>query len=70
MRKDKAISHCNQGRLLQEEFEDTKGVIKIEGQTFYIIVLFFTSDMYKFEMLRIWTLFITRTLLYQEFPIG
>jgi hypothetical protein len=33
MRQDKAISHCNQGRLLQEEFEDTKGVIKIEGQT-------------------------------------
>jgi hypothetical protein len=26
MRQDKAISHCNQGRLLQEEFEDTKGV--------------------------------------------
>ena len=33
MRQDKAILHCNQGRLLQEEFEDTKGVIKIEGQT-------------------------------------
>jgi hypothetical protein len=32
-RQDKAISHCNQGRLLQEELEDTKGVIKIEGQT-------------------------------------
>jgi hypothetical protein len=31
MRQDKAISHCNQGRLLQEEFEDTKGVIKIEN---------------------------------------
>jgi hypothetical protein len=31
MRQDKAISHCNQGRLPQEEFEDTKGVIKIEG---------------------------------------
>jgi hypothetical protein len=33
MRHDKAISHCNQGRLLQEEFEDTKWVIKIEVQT-------------------------------------
>jgi phosphoglycerate-specific signal transduction histidine kinase len=32
MRQDKGISHCNQSRLLQEEFEDTKGVIKIEGQ--------------------------------------
>ena len=33
MRQDKAISHCNQGRLLQEELGDTKGVIKIERQT-------------------------------------
>ena len=24
MRQDKAIYHCNQGRALQEEFEDTK----------------------------------------------
>ena len=35
-----------------------------------IIALFFKSDMYTFEMLRIWTTFITRKLLYQEFPIG
>ena len=37
-RQDKAIWHCNRGRLLKEEFEDTKGVIRIrrrilKGQT-------------------------------------
>ena len=40
------------------------------SSSFAIIVLFFKSDMYTFEMLRIWTIFTTRTLLYQEFPIG
>jgi hypothetical protein len=37
----------------------------ISALLYYIIIF---QIMYKFEMLRIWTMFITRKLLHQEFP--